>query len=291
MVSNNEWVPKEDRLVRDELYKLEMKIRAWARSYSVQSISDLADISDSERSNIMSQIGHCSAETDWGSLMQKMPISSEKIPAIIIQALLAKDVFEKIFADPFFAFPIFGDDGVLPKPSGMRNLYYTMLQIDEAEAHTWRSQTLRLLWNALDPDSKHALQQKLGEFARERALVFLATPGSQFLRELGKAENETKCLHELQVLFNDATELSLSLWTHRAFMAVRSQRDLPVFTVSSSVMSAHRLHQLDEDDQRLDGSKVLLVVQPAVLACGDENAESYHQWKTWTPANVLVDMS
>lgn len=74
-------------------------------------------------------------------------------------------------------------------------------------------------------------------------------------------------------------------------MVCKSQGDLPIFNATSSVMSAHRLHKLDEDDTRLDGKKVLLVVQPAVLAFGDENGESYDQSKVWARANVLVDES
>jgi hypothetical protein len=54
------------------------------------------------------------------------------------------------------------------------------------------------------------------------------------------------------------------------------------------MMRAHRLHLLDEDDTRLDGKRILLCVQPAILAFGSENAEHYNQHKVWSPAVVVM---
>jgi hypothetical protein len=53
-------------------------------------------------------------------------------------------------------------------------------------------------------------------------------------------------------------------------------------------MSAHRLHQLDEDDDFLDGQRVLACMQPAVLAFGNESGENYDTSKVWASAVVLV---
>lgn len=72
-------------------------------------------------------------------------------------------------------------------------------------------------------------------------------------------------------------------------MACWSQQHLPVFRVANPAMSAHRLHQLDEDDSKLDDRKTLLVVQPAIIAFGSENAEYYDRSKIWAPAMVMVD--
>lgn len=72
-------------------------------------------------------------------------------------------------------------------------------------------------------------------------------------------------------------------------MACRNRQHLPVFHVANPAMSAHRLHQLDEDDPKLDNKKTLLVVQPAIIAFGSENAEYYDRSKIWAPAIVVVD--
>jgi hypothetical protein len=54
-------------------------------------------------------------------------------------------------------------------------------------------------------------------------------------------------------------------------------------------MSAHRLQQLDEDDERLDGNRILACIQPAVLAFGNESGENYDTSKLWANAVVLVE--
>jgi hypothetical protein len=67
-----------------------------------------------------------------------------------------------------------------------------------------------------------------------------------------------------------------------------SQGSVPVFGVTNPVVRAHRLHQLDEDDRRLDGKEILLFLQPAILAFGSETAEHYDKYKVWAPAVVVV---
>jgi hypothetical protein len=96
-------------------------------------------------------------------------------------------------------------------------------------------------------------------------------------------------MESLQGLYRDAAELALALWTQRTFMRARGLGDLPKFHISDSRMSAHRLHRLDEDDKRLDGTDVVLLVQPAILAFGNEDAENYDCSKIWCPATVVVD--
>jgi hypothetical protein len=64
---------------------------------------------------------------------------------------------------------------------------------------------------------------------------------------------------------------------------------LPQFANESPVMTPHRLHHLDDDDENsLDGNKVLAVIQPVILAYGNEDAENYNKWKVWSKAVVLV---
>ncbi|KAK2743026.1 hypothetical protein FQN57_004982 [Myotisia sp. PD_48] len=61
------------------------------------------------------------------------------------------------------------------------------------------------------------------------------------------------------------------------------------FTEGSDLMSAHRLHKLDVDDKRLDGSKVLVAIQPAIVALGTNDGEMYDKPRTWLKAIVIVD--
>lgn len=93
---------------------------------------------------------------------------------------------------------------------------------------------------------------------------------------------------ELRKLYHRAGKLALSLWAQRSSIKCYGLPQLQTFSSSSPMMSAHRLHQLDEDDESLDGRRVLACMQPAVLAFGNESGENYDTDKIWASAVVLV---
>lgn len=110
-----------------------------------------------------------------------------------------------------------------------------------------------------------------------------------FLRE---PESETEVIKrniDLCNLYHQAGELAWSLWAQRTVIVSHGQQSLHEFSSSSSLMAAHRLHHLDEDDKRLDGRKILLCTQPAVLAFGNEHGEHYDTSKVWAKAIVLIE--
>ncbi|KAM0091074.1 hypothetical protein ACP6JD_005518 [Aspergillus fumigatus] len=230
MVANNGYIPKEDQSIRDELSNLTESIRSWAKKNCFISFADLEEVPKPEKDMVIHQLtGYCS-QPDWNSTMREISIPQNKVPMVLLHALLAKDLFEQIFTDPFFAFPKIDGDHTTSTEGSARTL---LRKVENPEAGDRRAQ-------------------------------------------------------ELQSLYDGAAQLALSLWTQRAFMTCRSLEELPPFTVSNPVMRAHRLHHLDEDDTRLDGKRILLCVQPAVLAFGSENAEHYNQHKIWSPAVVVV---
>ncbi|KAE8396112.1 hypothetical protein BDV23DRAFT_144369 [Aspergillus alliaceus] len=306
MVSNNGRAPKEDRVVRDEFTKLDGKMRSWARNYGVKSLSDLEGVPDNEKDKVIKELGEYCREQDWASLMCKVSFSPDKVPGVLLQALLAKDVFERIFVDPFFAFGKIGDDNTLPEPAELNRIYGCMKQgkkiiaqkltnanrnsnaVHEAEAHTWRSQTLRILSTATDPNTKPILQERIEELSSGLVTNLLGSSARTLLQSRN-TEDAKKMNQELQSLYAGAAHLALSLWSQPTFMVCRSQQHLPVFTITNPMMTAHRLHHLDEDDCKLDGKQVLLVIRPVVLAFGTVNAEHYDLSKVWARATVLVN--
>lgn len=128
VMSKNGWAPKDDRVVRDELLKLDGKMRSWARNYSVKSLTDLNNIQDNEKDKVIQELGEYCREQDWASLMCKVLFSFDKVPFILLQALLVMDVFERMFVDPFFAFEKVGDGNGLPEPTVLDRLYKCMTQ-------------------------------------------------------------------------------------------------------------------------------------------------------------------
>lgn len=123
------WIPKEDRKVRDDLSKLEGRIRSWVKRYAVAEISALGHISNAEKDTIVQQLkGYC-VHDEWDSLAKSMrPGLGKRMAALLINAMLAKDIFKKIFASPFSGFPVSDEDSTIPLAAKMSYLYEAMVQ-------------------------------------------------------------------------------------------------------------------------------------------------------------------
>jgi hypothetical protein len=308
---NASWTPMEDGKVRQELTKLEERLRSWAKKNAVAEISSLEDIPTAEKNATVDQLeGYCAAGS-CDSLTKRMaPNIAKRSPLILVQALLAKSVFETIISRPFFAFPENNANSGMPSAGQLFSLYNKMIQgdnnafslktyirtnstlVNEAEAHTWRSQMLRLLSTA--PISSTAdpwLSGQIHAMSIRLTREFVAGPVQWLLRRARDDIELEKRDSDLQKLYHSAGELSLSLWTQRTELKCQCLPDMPIFRENDIRLRAHRLHQLDEGDRRLDGRNILIVLQPAILAYGDENAENYEEAKLWARATVVVDES
>ena len=63
-----------------------------------------------------------------------------------------------------------------------------------------------------------------------------------------------------------------------------------VFRHDSEKCKAHTSHksELEEEEARLDGLPIQMVVEPAIVAYGNERGESYGHRKVWAKAVVCV---
>jgi hypothetical protein len=98
-------------------------------------------------------------------------------------------------------------------------------------------------------------------------------------------------LEELYGLLRDAGELFLSLWTQKVWITTRGIEELKGtdFRICSKYMEPHVCHGLlDGDDTSLDGRPVSAVIQPAIVAYGNEHGRNYDQHKVWAKAVVLL---
>ncbi|KAL4757738.1 uncharacterized protein BDW70DRAFT_163221 [Aspergillus foveolatus] len=281
--------PKEDRYASDELFKIGDKIRQWARNNSA-SLADLDAVATSETDSAVKYLSGYCAVPDWKTLINKLPVFKDKAPALLVQAILAKDLFGRLFADPFFAFIAIESDDSMPRPEQMRVLQDSITRVGDVEAHIWRSQTIRSLSTARDPGAQPFLAARIEPVCRQFVSELLSGPIRFLLRSGEKsAQSYNKRAQELLSLYKVAAQLALILWGQRASIAVRTLHELPLFRIGDEEVSAHRLHHLDEEDTRLDGKEALLLVQPAILAFGSESAEHYDQHKVWAPAIALLD--
>ncbi|PWY89236.1 hypothetical protein BO70DRAFT_418361 [Aspergillus heteromorphus CBS 117.55] len=280
------WAPREHRVVRDELTKLQEGLRLWARTFSVGNIADLQQVSSDQLDMVIEALNGYCVQKNWRSLAPQIPIPPNRVPMVFIQALLAKSIFSD-FTDPFLLLGHLDHDLKLPGKEEMQNLYQIMIRGNEAEAHVWRSQTLRVL-SASANDTKLHLSRQLERVVNIQVAAFLSGPAHVLLRQVKNNEEQQVRASDLHKLYSTAGTLALSLWTQRTYIVCRGVEPLQVFDSSDTEMTAHRFHHLDEDDNRLDGNPILVCVQPAVLAFGNENGEDYDKKKLWAKATVLV---
>ena len=128
--------------------------------------------------------------------------------------------------------------------------------------------------------------QRTASFHAEK---FINGPAWIFLRGPESQTGVTKRTDDLRSLYHQAGELALSLWAQRTVTVSHGQEHLQKFDSSSPLMTAHRIHHLDEDDKRLDNRKIILCIQPAVIAFGNGNGEAFDESKVWAEAVVLVE--
>lgn len=162
----------------------------------------------------------------------------------------------------------------------------------------WRSKTLQLLnTSGKDPTDnsgttdtpsvKEKMEAKREHVYQHLALKFLDS-ADLLLCQLDMPGDIEKRKESLRSLFRTAGELSTSLWTQRTYLKCLGLSELGNFNIESPLMVAHRLQKLEDDDHRLDGNMINAVIQPAVVAFGNENGENYDSYKVWAKATVLV---
>lgn len=93
---------------------------------------------------------------------------------------------------------------------------------------------------------------------------------------------------ELYEIIRALGELFTSLWKQRAHIVcwgLDHFQNEP-FTATSDLMTAHPAYRLDEADSALNGHPVQMVVQPAIVAYGNEEGKHYDHYKVWAKAVV-----
>ncbi|KAL4811958.1 hypothetical protein BDW67DRAFT_194082 [Aspergillus spinulosporus] len=280
MIPKGHW---KEEAIRHNISHLGERIYNWAQRHSVASLEDCFGITARDKASIVKELRGYTSQESWERLV---------VPKLLVQALLAKRIFETLFANPFFAFRNVDGNGSLQEQDDLMKIYRSMLQINESQGHIWRSQTLLELWRMTFKSHPNSLQGRFDKMSQEFAANFVSSPVGGLLCRRKKASVIASRTMELQFLYMMAAYLALGLWTLRSHIVCQSQGDAPdarVFDVGDPVMRAHQLHRLDEGDHKLDGKQIVLFVQPAVLAYGSNDAEHYDQYRVWAPAIVFVE--
>jgi hypothetical protein len=131
------WFPKEDRMIQPELFKLQDALRSWSRAYSLAHESEIENVPEVEKNMVIKQLeGYC-VQTNWYSLTKQIPIHHAKLSAVLVQAALAKMMFQEVFTDPFFVFGSMNNNVAVPGRANLTDLYKTLMQSKPKETAPW----------------------------------------------------------------------------------------------------------------------------------------------------------
>ncbi|KAF3480817.1 uncharacterized protein GIQ15_06164 [Arthroderma uncinatum] len=309
-IGQGKWSSQPDRDVRDDLSLFQRGIRDWSKEYAVDSIAALqsSKMSEEDKGEFLNNLGKVLTLSDNGSIPGSLASGKmeRKLPSILLNALVAHDVYTQVFDDPFYFLgqndgaddqECLSVDGTPLVNETLNKIYTELKNLDEREAHIWRSQLVRI-YNPPEGGTlseKEKLAVKKMHSRVERCSDFLATifhtgPARYLFRKI-PSDQETVRLDKLRDIFLDASELSTRLWTQRTYMKSQNLPSLKLepFQVSSPSMEAHPSQGLDDDeDSKLDGSRVEVVVHPAILAFGNDDCENYHIPRVWAKAVVLL---
>lgn len=112
------WAPKDDEWIRHKFSKLAYRIYKFSRKHGLQSLSECT-ISKRDKDGMIKDLqnnGYCSEDT-WDSLMKKSTNFAHRIPRLVLQARIAKEIFTNI-SRPFFPFAReFSSSNPFPQPS------------------------------------------------------------------------------------------------------------------------------------------------------------------------------
>jgi hypothetical protein len=242
--------------IADELDILFKDARAWCKSHCIRELPDFSGTIEEWH-------------PEWKSVIRPDPIilKHERLPSLLLHALLMDRIYRQIFAKPFFFLPWrrFKDEGQIvdSEDQGIAKRYQfeTFLEEileeilqgepwDDARnkllklltdsctgnpegGHAWRSQLLRLLDPRLRGDKNERPQLSATKDRSTKAYEEAATHIMEdFVMGsaaplLCKPSNETQAVAELEHIFQFAVRMAHKLWLRRSSLEIRTLDELP----------------------------------------------------------------
>ncbi|MCJ1432674.1 hypothetical protein MMC27_002031 [Xylographa pallens] len=289
-------IPKatDDEVVRAKLKSIRAQWKMFAKEWAV------ADIRDGESAAVLfDKLMAPDEKKARDGLWNKQNIG--KAAVVLLNAELARFIGDKIISQPFTAAFDYGtmhtDNPQLFSDTmeTLNRVYDLFMKKNEVGAHAWRSQTVELIelpeqevHPSTSPDIPEAPQRK-ENYYRKLVTDFESSNAQILYRE---CEDRVIVRRRIQLveLFRSIGELTSKLWLQKvAIRVVGSDQLLKVrFENGDDLLDAHAIHKLEDGDTCMDGMPIQVVVEPAIVAGGNERGESYEEFKVWGKAVVWM---
>ncbi|TAQ85420.1 hypothetical protein B7494_g6249 [Chlorociboria aeruginascens] len=243
------WLPQDESKVKSDLDRIKRAMKTWAKDAAIKDMALLNRLPEEERQACLNRLSDVVKMENGGI---PPALSTPKSPALLLNALVAHDVYLSFFVNPFF----FLSDGRgdqnccdrLPPEVSMQNMWITMAESNPREAHHWRSQMLRLLLPPLKPDSSETdvkvnsiTTDHISSVAIHHARTFLLSSARHLIP--ASTPIDSVISDRIHALYVQAATLAYSLWTRRTAIKVGYMNgvgDLR-FNVDDESMEPHTL--------------------------------------------------
>lgn len=304
-METGKWLPEDESQVASRLERMKRQMRSWAKEASTSSTPIIEELGGEEFLALMEALSHVVVIVD-----NQLPpgLGSPKAPSLLLNALVAHDVYRTFFRSPFF----FLDDGY--EGNGADTLLWLYHQIQNCKwpsqemskaltivaeqqgAEVWRSQLLRLLLPPLRSSTsvrqehlRNGTELLILKAAAHHASRFMAEAAGNLITkdEVKKRESGQK----LQAIYHDAALLSYKLWTRKVALRCTTLKDLknPTFDPQSQSFQPHSLVRPDKYEDQLLGRPISVMVHPLLEAFGTDEGEDYLEGRVWAAGVVWLD--
>lgn len=140
-----------------------------------------------------------------------------------------------------------------------------------------------------DPtESQQALKPR-NKYCRKLARSFERSRARLLYHECSEEEKAAR-YNELVDLFCWANDFFSRLWSQKVYIKALDGKTLlkEPFSIDLDECEAHAAHKLEEDDDSKNELPIQMVVEPGILAYGNELGESYEVFKVWGKAVVWL---
>lgn len=128
-VSQGRWTAQPDRDIRDSLNLLQRRIRDWSKEYAIESTQALDDLKlkGQEKAQFLGNLGNVLNLASDGNIPESLRAGkmSRRLPSILLNSLLAQNVYLQVFDDPFY---FLGDEKVA-QGDGRRRLGDALMEV------------------------------------------------------------------------------------------------------------------------------------------------------------------
>ncbi|KFY69893.1 hypothetical protein V499_09645 [Pseudogymnoascus sp. VKM F-103] len=301
------WLPREESRVLEDFARIRTLMRTWAKGAAVKNIGTIQDITEEQYASLMASLSLVAVVEN-----NQLPggLSTSKGPSLLLNALLAHDVYTSLFRSPFYFlndnleyWPTGGGlDGSLNKIYGIAldckwkassgGDYLLNISANVEDAHIWRSQTLRLLLPPLqlgNTDGEKGLHQwtegMIAKVAGLHASRFAASSARHLIN------TNTANIQRLNSIYQEAASVAYMLWTRKTAMRLLTLSDMgsPTFDVDDSRFKPHTMVHPDDHDDKLKGRNITLIVHPLLQVYGTDEGKDYDNMRVWVPAEAWFD--